>query len=889
MEGNFNASNEEALLKERKDKVAAFIRAKQTWLYYIGLAVIVWFGAIFIRTANIVGLKDSTGGLNGYALAPDLDPYLFLRWAKEIVAKGSLSMVDSFRYVPLGYNTSEELPGVTYSIAYLHKFLSLFSPDIAVEYVAIILPVVFFALTLIAFFFMVKKLFEDNKHSKMIALISTAFLAVFPGFVHRTLAGVPEKESIAFLFLFLAVYFMASAWKAKDWKGASLLGLAAGISTGLMGLSWGGITFLFVIVSLSAFVYFFTKNFEGKSILAYAGWIIGFTPILYTHQKYGSLLTSTTSGFSYFVLGLMVLNYALFNTRLKERLKLERIRTPDKFKTLAILIVLGLLAILIIDPAMISREYQGVSSQLLKPFEGDRFTVTVAENNRPFLNTWRGEFGWIFWIFILGSLFLIFEYALSLSNLNRIILTSAYAVLVFGLAFTRIKPESILNGSHPLSIALFIGSILLFAASLVYLCFREDNLEFSNGAILALTWIFFALLSVRGAVRLLYFLYPIVAIISGYVVVRLSQKFFESTSETKRFVYAAFAAVVAIMLISQFYSLSVSAHNQASASVPSSYNVQWQKAMSWVRGNTPSDAVFAHWWDYGYWVQTIGERPTVLDGGNAIVYWDYLMGRAITSPNEIEALEFYYSHNVSYLLLDSSDIGKYQAFSSIGSDENYDRYSWISTFRVDPRNMQEKRDETIYLLTGGTAFDEEVVWKNRVFKQGSAGIGGFMLPIKRINGSQTGTFGQPTAIIVDKGEQISVPISCIYIDNSRVDFGGEGIDGCLYLIPEATVINGNRLQLNSIGGGLWLSPRLMRSEFTKLYILQESTNFELVHLEKQPISEAYGLPNFVFFQGQLLGPIKIWKVNYPGDIKFIPEYLNTSYPADRPGLSEIRR
>src|SRR3990172_10160255 len=108
--------------------------------------------------------------------------------------------------------------------------------------------------------------------------------------------------------------------------------------------------------------------------------------------------------------------------------------------------------------------------------------------------------------------------------------------------------------------------------------------------------------------------------------------------------------------------------------------------MTWVRENTERNTVFGHWWDYGYWVQSIGERATVLDGGNAISYWNHMMGRyALTGTNETEALEFLYAHNTTHFLIDSTDIGKYPAFSSIGSDENYDRRSWISPFLKDPK------------------------------------------------------------------------------------------------------------------------------------------------------------------------------------------------------------
>ena len=95
--------------------------------------------------------------------------------------------------------------------------------------------------------------------------------------------------------------------------------------------------------------------------------------------------------------------------------------------------------------------------------------------------------------------------------------------------------------------------------------------------------------------------------------------------------------VSSLLIVWKYYnSDKITAENYA----PGPYHWQWQNAMAWVRENTPIDSVFAHWWDYGYWIQSIGERSTILDGGNAIVYWDYLMGRyVLTEPDEKKALE----------------------------------------------------------------------------------------------------------------------------------------------------------------------------------------------------------------------------------------------------------
>jgi dolichyl-diphosphooligosaccharide--protein glycosyltransferase len=39
----------------------------------------------------------------------------------------------------------------------------------------------------------------------------------------------------------------------------------------------------------------------------------------------------------------------------------------------------------------------------------------------------------------------------------------------------------------------------------------------------------------------------------------------------------------------------------------------WADATHWIKNNTPTDAVIFSWWDYGYWIQTLGERTTLAD------------------------------------------------------------------------------------------------------------------------------------------------------------------------------------------------------------------------------------------------------------------------------------
>ncbi len=878
---------ENQILEQRKERALAFLKEKQQWLYYVGLAIVVWFGAIFIRTANVSRLKDVTGG---WTLAPDLDPYLFLRWAQYIVDNGSLMAVDMMRYVPFGIGTQAELPVVPYGIAYLYKFMSIFSSNVDVTYAAIIFPVVSFVATLIIFFMLVRRVFRDNKLNNLIALLATLIFAVIPGFVHRSVAGVPEKESIAFFFMFLAFYGIVVGWQSKEWKKAGLFGLFAGVATALMGLTWGGVTFAIVVIALAAFAYFFTKNFGIKDIIAYTGWIIGFTVLMFPHKRYGvGLFTSTTTGLAYFVLGLFVVYFILFETKLKEKLRIDRIHLPPKAVALISLMVLGFIGVLIFEPGMVVGGFNDLKSNLITPFEGDRLTVTVAENSRTYFNSWKGSFGSFFWVFFFGSMLLLYEAITSFKSKNLMVLTTTFVLLLLGIVFTRVKPDSIFNGTSMFSLFLFLGSMVLFLGSMIYVYFKEEDLSIDSGIILALAWVFFGLLSARGAIRLLYFVYPIAALVGSFATIRLAQKTFETKEDVMKIIIGVLALVVIGITLWSVYTYSMGSYNEVKfGSVPSSYNVQWQQAMGWVRDNTPTDAVFAHWWDYGYWVQTIGERATILDGGNAYAYWDHLMGRhVLTAQNEVEALEYLKTYGGDYLLIDSTDIGKYTAFSSIGSDEDYDRYSFMPTFHLDEKSTQEKRNETLYVLNGGVMVDEDIVWKDQIFAGGVAGIGGFILPIERVEDTVTGKMNQPKAVVINKGQQIQVPVKCVYLDG-KIEFKEEGIDGCIYLLPK--VDSGG---VKRIGGALWLSPRLMRSLLVKMFLLGEGENFELVLTQNHPAIDELNtnynlnLPSFSIVQGQFLGPIKIWKANIPEDIEEKPEYLEKSYPEDRPGLWQV--
>jgi len=58
----------------------------------------------------------------------------------------------------------------------------------------------------------------------------------------------------------------------------------------------------------------------------------------------------------------------------------------------------------------------------------------------------------------------------------------------------------------------------------------------------------------------------------------------------------------------------------------------WIDATNWIKENTPSDSVIFSWWDYGYWIQTLGERATLADNSTLSTSQIEKIARTLLSP-----------------------------------------------------------------------------------------------------------------------------------------------------------------------------------------------------------------------------------------------------------------
>jgi len=382
----------------------------------------------------------------------------------------------------------------------------------------------------------------------------------------------------------------------------------------------------------------------------------------------------------------------------------------------------------------------------------------------------------LFWLFFAGSVVLFKNMLNKIKNKEAWILTGLYTSFFFGLVFSRYAPHPFMfDGENFISKFLYIGFALLLIIAFAYYSKKYKNKDNSfdkidSSYLFLISLLVVCLLSVRSAVRLIMVLAPITAIFLGYLIVAVITKFKQTKDETGKIIMGAIVILILLLSFFVFFGNPINKtpgfyqqiKSQAYNFVPSSYNQQWQKAMKWIREETPEDAVFAHWWDYGYWVQTGGERATVTDGGNRIVLWNHFIGRhLLTAQNQSEALELANTYTADYLLIITDDIGKYGAYSTIGADIDYDRFSWITNFKLDQEQTIETRNDTVYLYRGNYVLDDDFIYDNQIYPAERVVIGGILLPVE----TKTKVIKQPTAVLFYNGKRTDVPLKCIYINN----------------------------------------------------------------------------------------------------------------------------
>ena len=843
--------HESDLLEKRTGELLQKIKSGQAnWIYWLGLVSVLLIGW-YVRTRNLALLAGK------YLI--ELDSYFFFRYAKIIYETGTLPIIDTMRYVPVGFPTAQ-FKFFPLTMTYIYKFVHLLFPNVSQIQWHIYYPPVITVISFVFFFLFVKELFNHK-----IALVSTAFLAVIPAYIQRTSAGFADHEAIAVMWMFIGFWLFALMWKSEDWRKSILFGFIGGIMAAAANASWGGGQFLPIVAGLFVLGALLLARINKEKIMGVIAFALPYGVLI----GYWRSWQITLIGFK--LLPTIILIFAILCS--SAYLFLEK-NSKFSIKQLSKPVLAVLIGSLAIIPAQILHivNIRGLLASFFAT-NLNRWQTTVAESQQPFFlgsSGWWGEFGYTLIFMILGSLALVWILFKNKSGNNKLtsswpgmVMAGTYALVMTVFVFGRLSPAhttlvSFFSSTYAQWLAL---AVLLFAGTYLYVYYKDRNLfdnTFNVNWVLLLLFIWFglSLLMSRHQLRLLHMLSPPGAIVIGWFAVGAFEKL-------RKFKTESFAKVLLVCLVLfslfAFYSATSNSIGQ-NTWMGSMMPGQWDNAMTFLREQTPKDSVITHWWDYGHMTIAIGERAAVTDGGNNMP-WNYASGRYfLTGKDETSTLEYLKSHNVTHILISEEEIPKYPAFSLIGSDENLDRYSSIGVFTQ--QQQREVRDGTMQIYGGGWGFDKDLVIGNLILPSGQAAIGGFSVI------ANNNTLSNPTAYVVYNGQQYQYAVECIYVNGQKLRFEhnttAQVLNGCLVLAPYIQSQN----QANSIGAAFWLSEKVYDTNFARLYMYNETDpNFKLVYSDSTPLG---------VYQGRVIGPIKIWEVVYPAGIKTDPRYLEFS-------------
>ncbi|MDD5417759.1 MAG: STT3 domain-containing protein [Candidatus Nanoarchaeia archaeon] len=831
-------------------KIKPFVKKNQKWVC-VGVLFAILLSAYIIRTAGAPNLRDS--------MLIELDSYLFYRYAGYIL-EGNLPDIDIMRYYPTGTDTHYESLMPSYAILSVYYIANFFNPDFTLMQAAIYYPAIYSTLALIFFFLLAKELFK----SKWTALISTAFLAFCPAIMFRSSVGFADKESVAILLIFAAFYFYIKAEHSKN-KKALLFASLSGIATGLAGLSWGGFVSVPVVIGLYNFILILFSKMDKKRLFNMLFWLIFMTPLLI----FGTFRHGGTEVFAREWYAIPLFSFICSIIYVLKPFKKIKIIKSSKITPEVSAVIIGVLLTIVAVSVVFGIDYiprtlSGIYNRIINPLGTGVFTQSVSENQQPvFYDPYSGVDWWsnlqYFMITSLAGTVMLFLFALEKIKKYKWLLTIAFAVFIVFFIFSNFStaPEyshfnEIFGRNYWWSLFVFLGLLILFYLTKWKKISDEAKSAVKGEYILLVLWVVLQIIAARGAVRLIYAFAPPAMLASGFFITKTSELI---TKATKDKLYVGVMVVITALIIYWAFTTSYS----MTLYMGPSMTLQWEDAMGWVRENTDETSVFAHWWDYGYYVQSVGERATNLDGGNYMVERNELIARhvfaAYNNSEALEALEFF--GNPDYFLIVDDDIPKYYQISRIG-----ERPAWFRslTYQETIRNAFEDKEEFPYLVVYNPVYATDVqedMTFGEVFLKGSE------------------TYIVRVAMPVDENmTKIGAPYVYVYNSRLRTSLGqfalmradvlceyGVGCSGDVNSseFPGAFMFIGISGIPDETGkeGLIYIPKRGMEHLFTKLYVLNlPNPLFEEVY------NSGYPLTLQGIHSSRDPTNIRIYKINY---------------------------
>ncbi len=539
--------------------------------------------------------QDSKGNL----YMPDIDPYYWLRYAKNIVDHGYPGDIikngrsyDTLQLAPNGRYIEPEDTFHPYSIAYLFMAWKVFDPNVTLMYAEMMYPVIISALIVLLVFLIARRI-----GGNIAGLFAAVMVALNPAFLTRSLFGHGDSDTWVLFFSVLAAYLFLHALEMKKLKWQMLFGTLGGITIGFYSRFWGGWWYIFDFLIAASAVY-----------AAY----------------------------------LLIAN----------RKNIQQIFSNHDAKTLAI--VLG--TFLLFSGISVSL-LSGPDTFLLSPVSSLGFTriktpveaslwpnvlTTVAELNEGDINGIINNVGgpFIFFIGLLGIMLTMTKKKLETTEITFLIGSALWWLIILA---ARNGIIGGFNGDYAQLLFMLLLALPI-AARILYASIKSEQIDMKLAALLIIWFIVTMYASTKG-IRFVMLIVPAFGIAFGvaigFLFKHISNSLPKMLNIDKKISTAAvsllFVVPMLFFLIIPSSSMGATARSIASQDAPM-INDAWYNALTAIRDSSNKTAIITSWWDFGHHFKALAERPVTFDGttqGSPQAHW---VGQILRTDNENQAI-----------------------------------------------------------------------------------------------------------------------------------------------------------------------------------------------------------------------------------------------------------
>ena len=582
----------------------------------------------------------------------EFDPFFNYRATQYLLDNGLNAYVhwhDTMSWYPTGrdvFSTSQVTLHITDAVLY-----KIFGGGMSLYDFTIIFPVVFGSMTAIVVFALVRVLAGTSA-----GLFASLFFALSPPIIVRGTIGWFKSEPLGLFYGLLGVYLFLSAIKSENKKIAILKLIGGGFFLAIGFASWGGIEFFLLPLGL----FFIALPFLRKDH-NFLLWAIPLF-VAVTMVISGGLFARPGPSFVFGARGLAMIGPTILLVIIIfiQKYSKEQHRLRNSLLVMVALLIMGGAVLAETSFGSVSFRYLNAMNPFLT--SEDPLVDSVAEHATPTLAQNFSYFS-VLMIFAGLGIWLVFRKKNGDSGASRFSLKNEMIIfaLIIGIAgayagstFSRLE----LLTATSVIILSSIGLTVLVAE-----IFKQDN---------------------KKSVQ----------------VVESSKKGGRKETPTKKMTIdilgrvpkiAFVAVVVALLVVPALYPananwIAITKSPPTILNGGSNFAIatdDWPDSMNWLKNNTPTNSVVASWWDYGYWIQTLGGRTTLAD--NATIDTNVIANIArilMSSPDQawnmlnkaganyvlvyVVGQKFTSSNQDLYILGGGGDESKKQWFMKIG-------------------------------------------------------------------------------------------------------------------------------------------------------------------------------------------------------------------------------